>query len=170
MPTGRDGSRVAVGSPRASPDRGALLKAAELAVRLVLGGVFLAAAVGKLADPTSFVENVANYQLFPERSPWVAATIPALEVVASGVLVFASRPWRQAAALVLGVLLLTFSVAIARAWALGIDTECGCFGSGSSGIGAGSLVRNAALLAGAAFLVFVDRFQRVSRVPPPLAG
>ena len=37
-----------------------------LAVRLLLGGVFLASAIGKLRHPDLFVDTVVDYGLLPE--------------------------------------------------------------------------------------------------------
>ena len=52
--------------------------------RLVVAGVFVAAAVPKLMDPVTFAEDVANYDSFPEFSRHIiAAFIPVLELVAA---------------------------------------------------------------------------------------
>ena len=133
----------------------------ELAARVALGAVFLYAAVGKLLDPATFVEQVANYRLFAELAPWAAVVVPAVEVVAGVVLLMAPRSWRQAAAVVIGGLLVVFSIAIARAWYLGINAECGCFGTASPPIGLLPLLRNTGLFMLALVVVLLDVPRRV---------
>jgi hypothetical protein len=54
-------------------------------------------------------------------------------------------------------MLLMFTVAMARAWSLGINIECGCFGKGSPTIGPLSFLRNTGLMIASVGLVAVDR-------------
>lgn len=123
------------------------------ALRVLLCGVFLLAGVPKFADPVTFVEHIANYNLLPQWAPLLAVLIPPLEITAAVTLLLAPRLWRQAAALVMLALLLGFTVALAQAFFRGINVECGCFGRGSSPIGPVTLARNLGLMAAAAFLV-----------------
>ena len=94
--------------------------------RLVLAGVFLAAAAPKLADPAAFAAAIANYRAFPDALVNLVATIvPALELVGALALL---TPWRRGAALLLGALLLGFTALLALSLARGLDVACGCFG------------------------------------------
>jgi hypothetical protein len=52
--------------------------------RLVLAGVFLAAAAPKIADPLGFAAALANYRVFPDVALHpIATVVPALELVAA---------------------------------------------------------------------------------------
>ncbi|MBA3546106.1 MAG: DoxX family protein [Nannocystis sp.] len=115
-----------------------LWRRAAWPARLVLAGVFLAAAAPKLADPAGFAAAIANYRAFPDALVNLVATIvPALELV--GALALLS-PWRRGGALLLGALLLGFTALLATSLARGLDVSCGCFG--------GADVTNAAETAG----------------------
>jgi putative oxidoreductase len=138
-------------------DRNRVERLTSLGLRLVVAAVFLDAAVSKIWDPATFAESTGNYQLFPGISNYVAILLPSTELVAAFVLVFARKYWRDAATLVLLVMLGAFTVAIARAWALGINTECGCFGSGSSPVGPIPVLRNLGLSAAALLSFSLDR-------------
>jgi putative oxidoreductase len=132
---------------------GALL----LLVRLGLAAVFVVAGMSKLLDPSGFATNISQYQLFPELSPWLAATLPATEIVAAVALVLGRRPWRQAGALAVSGMMAIFIVAGVWALVQGIDVSCGCFGSGSASVSGWTLARNLALLAAGALVLVGDR-------------
>lgn len=123
-----------------------LWRRAAWPARLVLAGVFLAAAAPKLADPAGFAAAIANYRAFPEALVNLVATVvPALELV--GALALLS-PWRRGGALLLGALLLGFTALLALSLARGIDVACGCFGAatGADQTQAGDPVRPLHLL------------------------
>ncbi len=123
----------------------------RLRVRVALGlewsvaGVLGVAGALKLLDPARFATEIAGFRL---TAGWVAGGLavylPWLElVVAAGLCVVGTR----AVAKPMAVGLLTaFSLALASAWARGIDVRCGCFGGAPTGSLAAGLVRNAALL------------------------
>ena len=125
---------------------------AVTAARLLLAGVWAWAALAKVADPDAAVRAVRAYQLLPEPlvSP-VAWGLPFAEL-ALALLLAVGLATRLAAAFS-AVLLGVFMVAIASAWARGLQIHCGCFGGGgaATGVQAGDylmeLVRDAALLA-----------------------
>lgn len=132
--------------------------AASWFARLVLAGVFLAAAVPKLADPLRFATDITNFRVFPDASlHLIAAVVPALELVAAVSLLVG---WRvRGAALLLGGLLLGFTGLLALALARGLDLDCGCFGGAAQvdPVGPLHLLRNAGLLALVAVLLVVTR-------------
>ena len=117
--------------------------------RLVVAGVFVAAAVPKLMDPVTFAEDVANYDSFPEFSRHIiAAFIPVLELAAAAALLV-PRLARGAVVVVLG-LDLAFIALIGSVLVRGIDIRCGCFGGATEeaeAIGWSTLLRDVALLA-----------------------
>jgi putative oxidoreductase len=115
-------------------------------LRLAVAGSFLVAGALKLKDPAAFAEQIANYQFLPALSNYLAAAIPSIELLASATLIFAKGPFRLASALTLFGLLTVFTTALLRAWALGIDLECGCFGVGSTAIGMWPVLRNLSLM------------------------
>lgn len=126
------------------------------AIRFVVSLVFLVAAVEKLRDPAAFVENIANYQILPEWSPYAAVTIPSVELVAAAALLVSPRRWRLAGAASLLGLLVMFTLALTRAWWIGLNVDCGCFGQGSSTAGPWSVARNLTLITSLAFLAWIE--------------
>ena len=138
----------------------------EWLTRLALAGVFLAAAAPKIADPLAFATAIANYRVFPDGLLHVIATVvPALELV--GALAVLTG-WRlRGGAMLLGGLLLAFTVLLAASLARGLDLDCGCFGRAEQvePIGPLHLLRNTALLALVAILLVVTR--RAAVVDPP---
>jgi putative oxidoreductase len=101
----------------------------ELLLRVILGGVFVFAAWGKLADPGVFSLAVRNYQILGDPwVAWVAMGLPVLELIL-GVSLIARvlYPGCIVAAL---LLLIGFVGALLSLMLRGIDVECGCLGAG----------------------------------------
>ena len=140
---------------------------AATAARLLLAAVWAWAAVAKISDPDAAVRAVRAYQLLPEAlvRP-VAWALPFAEL-ALALLLAAGLATRLAAAGSAGLLGL-FMVAIAAAWARGLQIHCGCFGGGGPAAGVqardylGELVRDTGLLAVAVLLAW----QPHSRLAP----
>jgi len=113
-----------------------------LAARLVLGGIFLYAAYSKLHFDGRwqfrdyhfiFAMGIDSYQMLPIWAVnWLARALPWLEL-ALGVLLIAGAGLRWIGATVTA-LLLVFMTAMARAALLGLEINCGCFGSGSTSV------------------------------------
>lgn len=143
-------------------DRNKVEWLASLSLRILVAAVFLDAAVSKIADPGAFAENTGNYQFFPEISNYIAVLLPSVELIAALFLVGARKYWRDAASLLVLILLAVFTTAVVRAWVLGINTECGCFGSGSSTVGPIPVLRNLGLIAAVALSFWLDRRQRLT--------
>jgi uncharacterized membrane protein YphA (DoxX/SURF4 family) len=116
------------------------------ALRASVALVFVVAAVMKIRDPAAFAEQTGNYHFFPELSNAIAVVLPSIEFLCALALLLGPWHWRNAAALTLACMLLVFTVAIARAWALGLNLECGCFGAGSTHVGPWPILRNVGLL------------------------
>lgn len=133
MAAGRAGSRVL--SQRVHASEGApnaLIRYAPLAARLIVGGIFLLAAVPKIQSPGLFADAVRAYHLLPPSVVLpLALTLPWIEaLVALYLLVgFLARPAGVAAA----VMLLTFVYALLTSLITGNTAHsCGCFGPGQS--------------------------------------
>lgn len=135
--------------------------AVGLLLRLGLAGVLLLAGGLKLRAPGTFAVEIANYQLVPALAPYLAATLPAIEVVTGLGLLVLAAPWRRAAAAVAVALFATFTVAVGSAYLRQINVACGCFGGSGGSITALTVVRDIALLVGAVLLVIL---------PPSVGG
>jgi uncharacterized membrane protein YphA (DoxX/SURF4 family) len=133
------------------------MTALPLLLRFVLGGVLIVAGALKLRAPGVFATEIANYQLFPFLAPYLAVVLPAVELLVGGALLVARRAWRRAAALAALVLFVQFTVAVAAATFRHINIDCGCFGTGGGPITALTLLRDLALVAGAALSVRLER-------------
>jgi putative oxidoreductase len=120
-------------------------KAVLCIFRLIVGGVFVWAAVLKIRDPLGFAQNIANYRVVGNMIAfWVAVVLPWLELTA-GVLLIVGL-WRRTNALLLSLMLAGFIILVAVTIARGIDVDCGCFGSLSRKADLGLILQDAALL------------------------
>jgi hypothetical protein len=129
---------------------------------LCLAAVLARAAWGK-ARAVSATAAAADALGVPRRwSRPVARLLPPLELSAGVLLVVAPR----AGAVITTALLGGFTVAVIRVVSRddGEPVRCACFGAGSEPIGAQTIVRNALLLAAAAWVLFSA--QAMHRVPP----
>ena len=115
--------------------------------RILLGALFVWAAVAKLPDMAGFAQDVANYRLVPPALvSFVAAAVVGIELLAGIALIsgWMARP----AAIVLSGLLAAFTVLLAQALLRGIDLRCGCFG-GDEPASWWTVARDVAMLAAA---------------------
>lgn len=134
------------------PWRGLIL---EWLCRLSLGLVFIYAALPKITNPATFAITLYNYRLFPlvTITP-LTFILPWLEFWA-GILVLCGY-WKQPAALILGILLISFILAISYNLYRGLNFECGCFGDGRRA-GMTLLEQDTLLLACAVILIIKKR-------------
>lgn len=99
-----------------------------LVASLAFGALFLWSGVAKIKDPISFAEAIRNFRLVGDPfAAGLAHFLPWLEVFA-GFAVMWDRT-REGAALLLTLLLGSFTLAVGIAWARGLEIACGCFGS-----------------------------------------
>ena len=124
--------------------------------RVGLGGFLVLAGLLKARAPGAFATEIANYQLWPAVAPYVAATLPMIELGLGVALIAAPRAWRRAAALAAALLLAGFTFAVGSVYVRGLNIDCGCFGTGGGPITFVTILRNLALLGAALALV---RFQ-----------
>jgi hypothetical protein len=106
------------------------------ASRVVLGLVWVWAAIAKIVDPRTAVRAVTAYRLLPHAliEP-VAYGLPFVELAVAALLLVGVRT-RVAGVLSLALLAL-FVGAMASAWARGLSIDCGCFGGGGASATAG---------------------------------
>jgi putative oxidoreductase len=95
-------------------------------VQIALGAIFLVAALPKIADPPSFAHMIYNYRLVPGALVnAMALVMPWVELLAGLALILGV--WRKESAIVCGLLILVFLVAIGVNLARGHAVDCGCF-------------------------------------------
>lgn len=119
-----------------------------LASRLIVGGVFIYAAIYKIADPLSFANAIWNYHLAPGSLINLSALVlPWVEMLV-GLGLILGILYRGSALLVNGLTIM-FMIALAFAVARGLDIDCGCFKAGEAGTGSAkeALYRDFGLLA-----------------------
>lgn len=102
-----------------------------LLLRLVLGGVVLAAGLLKVAHPEASARAVRAYQLLPyDVAGTVGYALPVLEIAVGAMLVLGL--FTRVCAVIGGLLMAVFVAGIASAWARGLSIDCGCFGNGGT--------------------------------------
>lgn len=102
-----------------------------LLFRLGLGGVLVAAGYLKAIHPQKSAMAVRAYELLPVSIanffgyvlPWFEIGVGALLLVGVAI---------RISAVLGGITMLMFIVAIAQAWARGLSIDCGCFGGGGA--------------------------------------
>jgi uncharacterized membrane protein YphA (DoxX/SURF4 family) len=130
-----------------------VFRAVVLALRVVLGAVFVYAAWTKLRQPWQlFAMSIDAYKVLPDWAVVVVArTLPWAEMLI-GLALMAGR-WLRVSAGAASLLLLVFFVLMVRTYARGMVIDCGCFGLGDP-ISARTLARDGSLLAGYLFLTW----------------
>jgi peroxiredoxin len=112
--------------------------------RLLLGFVFAAAAVGKLADRSGSRQALHDFGVPDAVVPSLAAGLPAAEVAVAGALIVPATAWVGALGAL--ALLLCFAAAIAVNVRHGRTSSCHCFGRlHSAPTGWSTLARTTAL-------------------------
>jgi len=95
--------------------------------QLVLGAVFIVAAIGKIAEPAKFATEISKYNLLPEVMLNVMAlSLPWIELICGILLIFGNKIKANSA--ILGIMLVVFTIGVISAFARGLDINCGCFG------------------------------------------
>jgi uncharacterized membrane protein YphA (DoxX/SURF4 family) len=103
-----------------------------LCARVLLGAIFIAASIDKIAHPSEFAKIVSNYHIIPASMiNIVAIVLPWLEAVL-GVFILCGW-WMPGSTVLANLLLLVFVLALAQAAIRGIDLHCGCFSTRESG-------------------------------------
>ncbi len=125
------------------------------ACQIVIGVIFVIAALAKLSDLEALSTQVHNFRLVPLWGEnLVAMMLPWVELTAALFLILGFRA--RAGAFVLAALLAAFTVGVGIAVARGLDFECGCFGTGDhTRVGAVKIAENLAMLA-----VAIEALQR----------
>ncbi len=98
-----------------------------LTARAIVGGLFLISGIGKIVAPLDFAKEIRAYELVPIiATNAMAYLLPWVEVFA-GLLLLACL-WRREARLILGFLLVVFTIAKTVTYFQGKVIDCGCGG------------------------------------------
>ncbi len=101
-------------------------------VQILLGVVFIVAALPKIADPPSFAHMIYNYRMLPGALVNAAGLfLPWFELLTGVALVLGI--WRRTASAAIGALLLVFIVAIGFNLVRANPIDCGCFDVAAAG-------------------------------------
>lgn len=132
------------------------MKRIDLLVIGFLALIFLFSAVDKAAHYDGFVNALSSYALVPPGwSAILAPSVIAVEfAIATGLLL---PGWRKPAALLAGLLLLVFTVALTFNRVYGIRDICGCWFTLTLAKGQGAHIAYNLVLAGLAFLQLSGR-------------
>ncbi len=97
-----------------------------LAVRIVLGAVFMYASFDKMANPEVFASIIDNYHVLPyQLVNALAIFLPWTEFIVGLLLV--TGKWVKGSLLLYNIMLVIFIVALSQALIRGLDISCGCF-------------------------------------------
>jgi uncharacterized membrane protein YphA (DoxX/SURF4 family) len=122
-----------------------------LLLRIALGVIFLYAAYSKLKYPWQvFAMGIDSYKLLPEWGvELVARALPWAELLI-GILLIAGLFVRISTTVTTALLVVFFGLMV-RAYAKGMEINCGCFGPGEA-LTWKTLLRDGAMLAGSVFV------------------
>lgn len=122
--------------------------------QVILAGIFIYAGYAKLREPwIQFAVSLSTFKLLPDSAlEPLARYLPWAELVL-GITILSGILLRWSALIATLVLTLFFAVLI-RSYAIGLQVDCGCFGSGESPLGPLRLAEEAAMLALAAAVSF----------------
>ena len=137
-----------------------------LVARLILGGVFIYASLGKISDPAAFATAVGNYHVLPfGLENLMAMVLPWLELIAGVCLIVGIMV--DGATIMIIIMNIVFVTAITQALARGISIECGCFSvapESGDNIGLQTILRDFGYLV-LAFIVFYRQEKQLEFFP-----
>ena len=131
-----------------------MIQRLKLALRLVLGAVFVYAAYTKLRQSwLLFALSIDSYQLLPQWAVLtLARTLPLMELTL-GVLLVAGA-WLRYTSIVASAILALFFTVMVYQYGIGAGIDCGCFGVGEA-LSWKTLARDGVLLTGAITLAWL---------------
>lgn len=108
----------------------------SLVFRLIVGAVFVYAALDKIMHPDGFAKAVSNYRILPgSLINLVALFLPWLELLTGAALILGTKV--EGASFLISGMLVVFLIAVTATLIRGISIDCGCFTSSSAGRKAG---------------------------------
>jgi len=133
-------------------------------IRILLGIVFIFAAISKASEPEGFARAITNYKLLPLFSINILAIVlPWIELCTAVLLIFGISVKENST--ILSGLLIVFIIAIIISLARGLNIDCGCFGTvGGTKVGVQKILENfGLLLCGLILIKFDSNFFSLSR-------
>lgn len=130
----------------------------RIVVRLILGFLFLYAALDKITNQQKFAEIIYNYQLLPiELLNLCAVIVPWMEAFIGLALLLGI--WVETAAVLLSGITVIFIILIISAILRGLDIECGCFSLDAEGslVSWKRVVEDILILAGGIYLFSIQK-------------
>lgn len=128
----------------------------NLVIRVFIGVIFIYFGASKLADPGLFAEEIGNYDMMPNSITHLLAIIfPWIEIVVGIMLLFGIK--QKENAFIATSLLVVFTIAVAVAFARGLDISCGCAGADAQQtVGWGKIFENLGLIILTLYLLISD--------------
>ena len=135
----------------------------QIALRVVLGIVFIYASVGKLFRPEDFAKAILRYEFLPIYFVNIMAIVMPWVEFFTGVLLI-SGIFKKASSIIASISLVVFLIALISAFARGLDISCGCFSleeTSTKGDIIYRIVQDFFMLAGA---IIVYKFSNVKKI------
>lgn len=137
-------------------------------LRLLLGGVLLMAAAGKLLHRQAYAQTLAEFGIPTALQPQLAWLMPTCELAIAFMLTLAMSTWWSAIAC--AALLALYNAVLAYKLLQGQRPSCNCFGQqDATPIGPTTLLRNGVLLSMAGALIYAGPAYAHAPVWPHLA-
>lgn len=97
-----------------------------IALRIIVGGVFVYASLNKLMDQEGFAKAIYNYKFLPSALINIfAIVLPYIELIA-GIFLIAGIYLRGSSFLII-LMLIIFIISLTQAYVRGLDINCACF-------------------------------------------
>ncbi|MEO8445849.1 MAG: MauE/DoxX family redox-associated membrane protein [bacterium] len=97
-----------------------------IALRIIVGALFIYASHDKLFNQEDFSKAIYNYRFLPEIFINIfAIVIPYIELIAGLFLIFGI--YKRGSSLIIIILLIMFIIALSQAYIRGLDINCACF-------------------------------------------
>jgi len=134
----------------------------HIVLRLIIGGIFIYAAIPKILSPQEFYLNILGYDLIGGLPAKLAAiTLPWIELLCGIGVIFSI--WYMASLRIFQGLLAFFTVLLIVTLIRGITADCGCFGSTSGQVTWGHVFGDVVLLMITTFLASWTHFQQTAQ-------
>jgi putative oxidoreductase len=102
-----------------------------LAIRIIIGGIFIYASIDKIVHPEAFARIIHFYRLLPPSLINIMAIFtPWIEIV-TGICLIVGFKYKGANLIILGMLIM-FIGALTISYIRGININCGCFSTAST--------------------------------------